>query len=395
MRSGTRDVRAVIAITLWVALSSACEPDSGPGTTVERSTEDGVERLTVRGSDTPLDWSFDTHVTISPEADGEVRFTDVSPWEVGADRQGRVYVLDGTGGRVVVFGRSGSVVGSVGGPGRGPGELSDPTALAVSADGDVAVYDYGAGGIVRWGPSGQLPLLERLEAPFWGPELGLASWGFLYPSLAADGREGRLVRLVVKAETRTGTLAEMSQTTVTASFPGCGLGGVPVEPIFAPQLHWALGDDIVTVATGPRYEIEVFRSGVLEKKISRDEEPRTVSRELALQEVAEGYELTAPVRCRISPTELVEARGFAPTVPAISGLAVAPDGSIWVRRSQVTGEGEPSIDVYGPDGAYTGTLPPGSPFPVAFAGRATDYRVVSLKQADTGTIEIVLHDIVR
>jgi len=394
MRSGTRAVRAVIAITVWVALSSACGPDSGPGPIVERSTEDGVERLTVRGSDAPLDWSFDTHVTISPEADGEVRFTDVSPWEVGADREGRVYVLDGAGGRVVVFGRSGSAVGSVGRPGRGPGELSEPTALAVSPDGDVAVYDYGAGGIVRWGPAGELPL-ERLEAPFWGPELGLASWGFLYPSLAADGREGRLVRLVVKAETRTGTLAEMSQTTVTASFQGCGLGGVPVEPIFAPQLHWALGGDIVAVATGPRYEIEAFRSGVLEKRISRDEEPRPTSRELALQEVAEGYELTAPVRCRISPTELVEARGFAPTVPAISGLAVAPDGSIWVRRSRVTGEGEPSIDVYGPDGAYAGTLPPGSPFPVAFAGRATDYRIVSLKPADTGTIEIVLHDIVR
>lgn len=395
MRSGTPDVRAVIAITLWVALSSACKPDSGPETTVERSTEDGVERLTVRGPDTPLDWSFDTRVTISPEVDGEVRFTDVSPWEIGADREGRIYVLDGAGGRVVVFGRSGSVVGSVGRPGRGPGELSEPTALAVSADGEVAVYDYGAVGIARWGPTGELPQLERLEASFWGPELGLASWGFLYPSLVAEGREGRLVRLVVKAETRTGTLAEMSQTTVTASFPSCGLGGVPVDPIFAPQLQWALGGDIVAVATGPRYEIEVFRSGVLEKKISRDEEPRPASRELALQEVAEGYELTAPVRCRISPTELVEARGFAPTVPAISGLAVAPDGSLWVRRGRVNGEGEPSIDVYGPDGAYTGTLPPESPFPVAFAGRPTDYRVVSLEPADTGTTKIVLHDIVR
>ena len=378
-----------------MALSSACKPDSGPETTVERSTEDGVERLTVRGPDTPLDWSFDTHVTISPEVDGEVRFTDVSPWEIGADREGRIYVLDGAGGRVVVFGRSGSVVGSVGRPGRGPGELSEPTALAVSADGEVAVYDYGAVGIARWGPTGELPQLERLEASFWGPELGLASWGFLYPSLVAEGREGRLVRLVVKAETRTGTLAEMSQTTVTASFPSCGLGGVPVDPIFAPQLQWALGGDIVAVATGPRYEIEVFRSGVLEKKISRDEEPRPASRELALQEVAEGYELTAPVRCRISPTELVEARGFAPTVPAISGLAVAPDGSLWVRRGRVNGEGEPSIDVYGPDGAYTGTLPPESPFPVAFAGRPTDYRVVSLEPADTGTTKIVLHDIVR
>ncbi len=139
----------------------------------------------------------------------------------------------------------------------------------------------------------------------------------------------------------------------------------------------------------------MFRAGVLERRISREDEPRPASRELALQEVGEGYEITAPVRCRISPTELVEARGFAATVPAISGLAVAPDGSIWVRRGLVNGEGEPSIDVYEPDGAYFGTLPPGSPFPVAFAGRATDYRVVSLRRADTGVTEILVHGIVR
>lgn len=395
MRSATRHARAVFAIIAWVVFAAACDPGSDPGTTVERSTEDGVERLTVRGPDTPLDWSFETDVTISPEADGEVRFTDVSPWEVGADREGRVYVLDDAGGRVVVFGRSGSVVGSLGRPGQGPGELSQPTALAVSADGEVAVYDYGTGGIARWGASGALPPLERLEASFWGPELGLASWGLIYPSVAADGREGRIVRLVVKADTRTGTLGEMTQATVLASFPSCGLGGVPVEPIFAPQLHWALGGDIVALVTGPRYEVEVFRAGVLERTVSRVGEPRPATRELALQEVAGGYELTAPVRCRISPTELVEARGFAPAVPAISGLAVAPDGTLWVRRGRVNGEAEPSIDVYGANGGYMGTLPPGSPFPVAFAGRASDYRVVSLEPTDTDTIEIVLHRIVR
>jgi hypothetical protein len=393
--SGTCYVRAVSAFIACVVVASACDPDSNPGTTVERSTEDGVELLTVTGPDTALDWSFETDVTISPEADGEVRFTDVSPWEVGADNEGRVYVLDDAGGRVVVFGRSGSVAGSLGRPGQGPGELSQPTALAVSADGEVAVYDYGTGGIARWGASGAMPPLERLEASFWGPELGLASWGLLYPSLAADGHEGRIVRLVVKAETRTGTLGEMTQTTALASFPSCGLGGVPVEPIFAPQMHWALGGDIVALATGPRYEVEVFRAGVLERTISRVEEVRRATRELALQEVAGGYELTAPVRCRISPTELVEARGFAPAVPAISGLAVAPDGTVWVRRGRVSGEVEPSIDVYGAGGGYMGTLPPGSPFPVAFAGRATDYRVVSLEPTDTDTVDIVLHKIVR
>ena len=386
---------AVCAVAASAIVVSACGPDSGSRPAIERSEEDGIEVVTVAGPRIPLEWTFQDTVVIPPEAEGEVRFTDVSPWEVGADREGRVYVLDTTGGRVVVFGRSGRFAGSVGRPGQGPGELSEPMALAVSADGDVAVYDYAAGGIARWGAAGESLPLERPEATFWGPELGVAGWGLLYPALAADGRDGRVVRLVVVAETRTGVLAEMTQSTVLASFPNCGIGGLPVEPIFEPRLQWSIGGDIVAVTTGPHYEIEVFRKGVLERRISRRAEARAASRDLALQEVGDGLQLTAPVRCRVSATELVEARGFAATVPAISGLAVAPDGSLWVRRGLVRGEGEPAIDVHDPDGAYIGTLPAGSPFPVAFAGRAMDYRAISLRPVDTGATEIVVHRIVR
>ena len=362
---------------------------------MERSQDGYVERVLTRGPDVPLAWTFEAEVTITPEADGEVRFAELSPWEVDADSEGRIYALDVGGGRVVVFGRSGRVVGSVGRPGEGPGELSEPTALAVSRAGEVAVYDFGAGGVVRWDPAGGLPALERLEPVFWGPELELADWGYVYPSIVADGRDGRVVQLVVAAETRTGTLAELTQTTVAASFPGCGLGGIPVEPIFEPQLRWDRGGDVVAVVTGPRYEIELSRGGVPEREVVRDVEPRPATRDLALQEVGEGLELTAPVRCRIPPAELVEARGFAHAVPAIAGIAVAPDGTIWVRRTVVRGEGDPPIDVLAPDGAYLGTLPPGSPNPVAFAGRATDYRVVALEARDTGSTDIVVYRVER
>ncbi len=294
-----------------------------------------------------------------------------------------------------MFGRSGRVVGSVGRAGEGPGELAEPVALAVSADGSVAVYDHAAGGTVHWGAGGEEPRLKRAEAVFWGPDLGLTDWGRLYTSLAADGRDGRIVRLVVVADTRTGVLAELTQSTVTASFPRCGIGGIPVEPIFESQLEWALGGDIVVVTAGPRYEIEVFRKGVLEKRISRDREPRLATRELALQEAGDGLQLTAPVQCRVPPAELVDARGFAAAVPAISDLAVAPDGSVWIRRGLVKGEEEPLIDVLAADGVYSGTLPPGSPFPVAFAGPAADFRVVSIQPTDTGVREIVVHRILR
>ena len=349
----------------------------------------------IHGPDVPLAWTFATDVIIAPEGDGEVRFVEVSPWEVGADRDGRVYVLDRSGERVVVFGRSGRVVGSVGSGGEGPVALAEPLALAVSADGGVAVYDYAAGGTVLWGAGGEAPRLARVEAAFWGPGLGLAEWGVLYTALAAAGRDGRILRLVVAAGTRTGVLAELTRSTVTASFPRCGTEGIPVEPIFEPRLEWALGGDIVAVAAGPAYEIEVFRKGVLVRRISRDQKPRAANRELALQEAGDGLQLAAPVRCRVPPAELVDASGFAPIVPAISGLAVAPDGSVWVLRRLVKGEGEPSIDVLAPDGAYSGTLPPGSPFPVAFAGPAADYRVVSIRPTGTGVREIVVHRILR
>ncbi len=294
-----------------------------------------------------------------------------------------------------MFGRSGRVVGNVGRASEGSGELVEPVALAVSADGSVAVYDHAAGGTVYWGAGGEEPRLQLAEAVFWGPDLGLTDWGRLYTSLAEDGRNGRTVRLVVAADTRTGVLAELKQSTVTASFPSCGIGGIPVEPIFEPQLVWALGGDIVAVTAGPRYEIEVFRKGVLERRISREQESRAATRELALQEAGDGLQLTVPVRCRVPPAELVDARGFAAAVPAISDLAVAPDGSVWVRRGLVRGEGEPLIDILAPDGVYFGTLPPGSPFPIAFAGPAADFRVVSIRPMDTGVREIVVHRILR
>jgi len=372
----------------------ACTPDADVSPGAERTTVDGVERVLVRGPDVPLQWTLQEDVTIRSEEGGEVRFVEPSAWEVGADADGRVYVLDSLGDRVVVFGRSGREVGSVGRRGRGPGELTEPVALAVSPDGEVAVYDWAAGGLIRWGASGELPA-RRLERGFWGPGLGLPGWGVLYPSLASDGPEGRVVQLVVDGETRTGVLAEIAQTTALGTFPACGLAGLPVEPIFEPQLIWGAGADLVVTATGPGYEFQLFRSGVHERTVSRTIAPREVTRELALQEVGDGLELTAPVRCTVPAEELVDARGFAPVVPAIAGLAVAPDRSIWVRRGAVRGESEPTVDIFSSDGVYRGTLPSGSPFPVAFAGGATDFRVVSLRLTETGLTEIPVYRIVR
>jgi hypothetical protein len=356
--------------------------------------EDGIERVVNRGPDVPLPWSFHEESLIPPDLDGEVRFAQVEPSDVGADREGRVYVLDESGKRVVVFGRSGRLVGTVGREGSGPGELAEPVALGVSPDGEVAVYDWAAGGVRRWSVSGDRSL-ERLEEPFWGPGLSVAPWGLVYPSLAEEGSGRRVLRLTVQGETRTGVLAESTQPVVPVSFPSCGLEGQEMTPVFTPELRWSLGGDVVVAVTGPEYRIQVFDDGALARAVAREVPVRSASRDLALEAVGDGLQLTAPARCRVPPGEVVDAVGFAPAVPAISGIAVAPDGFIWVRRADPGGGADVGVDILDPDGVYVGTLPPGTPFPVAFSGRGRDYRVVSLRTSALGATEIVVHRIDR
>jgi hypothetical protein len=56
---------------------------------------------------------------------------------------GRLYLLDAPGDRVVVFDREGAVLGPVGRPGEGPGEYRIPTNVIALEDGRVAVWDAG------------------------------------------------------------------------------------------------------------------------------------------------------------------------------------------------------------------------------------------------------------
>jgi hypothetical protein len=282
----------------------------------------------------------------------------------------------------------------VGQAGQGPGELADPVALGISAAGEVAVYDYGAGGVRRWSLAGERSL-ERLEQPFWGPGLGVAPWGLVYPSISEEGPGARVVQLAVQGQSRTGFLTGLTQPLVRASFPSCGLVGWSMTPIFTPELLWSSAGDVVVAATGPEYGIQVFEGGALTRTIARDVPPVPASPRMALRAVGEGLVITAPFRCRVPPEEVVEGRGFTAVVPAISGLRVAPDGTIWVRRDSVADDGRPPIDVLDRDGTYMGTLPAGTPFPIAFAGSGREYRAVSIRTSELGASEIVVHRIER
>lgn len=378
-------IPAVLILATAFTLGS-CRVDNSSSTRAVREEIDGVEFVSSQGSDVELAWPFEQVASIHSEMDGELLFSSLKPWTVAADSSGRVYILDEDAKRIRVFDTQGRLARSFGRAGEGPGELAQPAALTVSSGGQVGVYDYGRGGVSLWLDSARTEFVH-LSTHFWGPSIARLSGGYLYNSVAAEEAESRTVHLVLDTPDGPHVLAERNQEIASGTFPSCGFGGLPVTPIFDPELEWASYGSTVAVAAAVEYEISVYLNGTLEQVLSRDVEPRAATRELAVREVADGIEFTFPQRCVAPAEEVVEARGYRSSIPAITGLALAPDGSIWVRRGTVTGDAV-LIDVFGPEGAYEGTLPAGSPFPVAFAGRGSDSRLVSIHERYTGEQEL-------
>jgi len=110
--------------------------------------------------------------------------------DVAAHVDGRMFVLDVLMNRVSVFARDGRKLGSFGGPGRGPGEIDVPAALAVDTRGRVYVLDRGNVRInVYEGQEGDLAPVAPLPLDFNAEDLCLAD-GRLY---ALGERNGMLI----------------------------------------------------------------------------------------------------------------------------------------------------------------------------------------------------------
>jgi hypothetical protein len=130
---------------------------------------------------------------------------------------------------------------------------------------------------------------------------------------------------------------------------------------------WDVRDTLVAVAAGPEYRVDLFTvAGRLSRSVRR-----MVPARASTVADAERWAEAHPVRftraggqeCRIPAAEMVEKMGYADSLPAIAAVLLAPDGSLWIRRWAVA-EDEGPIDVFGPAGAYVGTLPSTFPFPL-------------------------------
>jgi len=338
--------------------------DQGGGSVrVETSDSAGVAIVTTHAADVPVRVSSTVARTVGDQGGDTEALYKVNSGNTAVDDRGNIYVLEWDAQRVHVFDSTGARVRTLGKRGGGPGELQFPLGLSVSGSGVVRVADVGKRKFVQWNSEGQL--LEEIAFPqrFTGGSVGWTDSGMVIPVWAVDGQ--RVVLLDGAGAEK--TLAAVSgQKGKELKLKSCGMGFTNMKPIFSPDLIWAAAGDRVVIARNPEYVIDEFVGGRLVRSIRRNVPPRAATAEAAKASLGDAMRVRTDGGVRVCDVaEVVEQQGFAPHLPTIGRMTIAPDGGLWVQRYTVDKKAA-AIDLFDSDGRYTGTIDDGSIFPIAF-----------------------------
>ena len=322
-----------------------------------------IPRVSNTGSDRPLPWVLVETFRIGPSDSGPSSFSQVPSWAVSADHRGRLYVLDLLDPSVEVFDSTGRWIRNMGRRGGGPGEMRRPVSLAAAAGGEIAVVDFGKGALVRFDSVGEV--VPQLSVPVQTVQVAIGEDRVI---LALGPSPVTVSKLIQRHQGAEGVVATVDAIQSTL-FSKCGIA-VPAGPYFAPTIRWASTGRFTAVSSSSTYEVALYLHGRHHLTLTRSISPSRITRAAALAapEVQAGFTIRSERgECRLSPEELLAARGFHPTQAPVQALRVTPHGEVWVRAQRTLG-GPAQVDVFASDGRYIGTLSSGTPFPAAFLG---------------------------
>lgn len=317
--------------------------------------------------DAPLAWTFHRAWSVGGSGDqGGVSLSALQPFQVATDGIDRVYVLDRSEARVLVLGGNGELETAWGRKGEGPAEMVDPWGLWVARDGSVVVTDLGSRRLVRWEPNGMSLDPVRIMVHLDGPQVVLQDSTLWYTTVARSEENQHEYQLRSDGPDGTAIIARLErQPRRVANFPSCHAEDISVQPLFAPTIHWSWSGGRLAVNASDQYMIERIGPAGARDTVRRDIEPTPATTTLAEHEAADWLMND----CVVAVPEVVNGAGFMPTIPVVQDVLLAPEGELWVKRRGEPG-GSDRIDVFAADRTYLGTLPLGTPFPLAFLGSA-------------------------
>jgi hypothetical protein len=289
---------------------------------------------------------------------------------------GRLAILNGGSGEVLLLSREGDVVGHVGAFGDGPGEFGEPSAILRAGNGGIAVWDAARAESVVFDANGAYSRSDAVEvsryfASFprsmqiqpayrWTQVDSARLLIFDYAEMTELPGEGALFRPpynIVSGDFRgtdfdtLGTYGSLEQMRLPMS-----ARGAVVPAVQGANTHWAYStsDGRIALADGAKPVIDVYdgsggRVGVFRMALpSRDvdaERAATDRASLAETLTRRGVQDASAIVNRIpDPT----------AAPAITGLTADADGVVWVELYARASDGAERYVLFDSEGALVG-----------------------------------------
>jgi len=367
-------VGAILAIALIGGAlgSAACGGERGPDRT-GTATFDTLTSGTIVVRNTGAAWGpadawTPVEVFRIGSADAEDPYVFPEAWSLSLaiDGRDRIYVSDFQIGEVRLFAADGSYIRTIARQGEGPGEVSQPVALAVDARDELWIVDGRNRRYTVFDSAGALAAEYRRDETAWGVpwRIGFGPDGRMYEAGSVPGAEpgDRALALYANAVSadrlsRDGEAWVPVSEEPPASFElDYGDGSRAFHPIpFHPEPRWAFdGRDGIWSGDGAHYRL-VHRS-LAGDTLRVVELP---DRAMPIDPVARDEQLDwvseLPGRLR----DQVDLDRVPSTVAEFDRILVDDRGFVWVSAGwrPLRGSEEPTrFDIFSPDGEYLGQL---------------------------------------
>jgi hypothetical protein len=318
-------------------------------------------------------WTVEQELLIGAlEGDPEYQFGQVGGLTV--DSEGRIYALDVQAQHIKVYSPEGEYLSTIGGQGRGPGELFQAFFLVMGPGDTLLVPDVGNQRINRFAPDGSSLGDIRIEMAKGIPMVfGSSSNGamaeqvrqFSFPG-QPEIEEPKDFIIVLGAD----ALPSDTLLTYPAGETFSLTGGRPEFKIYSTEAAWDLTDDSRLVfATNDEYRFNTYATGgVLERIVEKPFERRPVTErdKQPVLDLLQGAWDDAGV-----PPEMRPEVKFGEFLPTFGSIVAGPLGTVWVQNIRpfadrsdeelenfdpLQDSGSPEWDIFDSEGRFLGVV---------------------------------------
>ena len=346
---------------LSIAALATCATDGGGGTGITTSDSAGV---TIVEHD-PRAWSKAVHWRLSDAPLAEIGGSDsigaynlFRVTSVSRLSNGDIIIANDATQEIRIFDASGRHLRTAGGRGSGPGEFQTLPLVQVIRGDSIAAFDGREGRITIFDHLGEVARTVRVAAGYVRHILRdgasvttVAAWPDFKPGVIRES-------VILLHVSQTGSLID-----TIGRFPGSefyeqqGARYLEYRP-FGKRFETAVGDSLVYVGTGDRYEIRgISRDGTLRMLIRAQVPPERITPKRIDSRIARRIAMSSDPQRQEDLRRLRRIDdAFPKAMPAHGSLRAGVGGELWVQDYQADLDSPSRWRAFGPGGKLLATI---------------------------------------